>query len=220
MPARIGLYGGTFDPIHLGHLIVARAVRELLAMERMILIPSARPPHKAAEETTAAAHRLAMTRLAADGEPGMEVSDCEIKRSGPSYTIDTVAEFRRRLGDDVELNWIIGADTLRELATWHRVEELVDACRFVVAARPGSESPDLDPLREVLRDEQIDRLRANRVETPLIDISATEIRRRVADGRSIRWLVPESVRAYIHEHRLYRTHVAARTEGHTDPRHP
>lgn len=203
MIPRVGLYGGTFDPIHAGHLIVARAVRERLSLGRLILIPSAQPPHKSLHRVTDASHRLAMTRLAVEGQPGLEVSDCEIRRTGPSYTIDTVGRFRQELGPEAEMVWLIGADSLRELAGWHRVDELVGACRIVVAARPGWESPDLSPLRARLRPEQIEQLIAGRLETPRIDISSTDIRSRVACGLSIRWLVPEAVERYIFEHRLY-----------------
>lgn len=205
MSQRVGLYGGTFDPIHVGHLIVARAVRERLELERVILIPSARPPHKPAVTLADAPHRLAMARLAVAHEPGLAVSDCELRRSGPSYTIDTVAEFRQSLGPDAEIVWIIGADTLGELASWHRVGELVDACRFVIAVRPGWETRDTSSLRGPLSDEQIDRLEASVIETPRIDVSATDVRQRIARGRSIRWLVPDSVRAYIAQHILYQT---------------
>jgi nicotinate-nucleotide adenylyltransferase len=204
MAVRIGLYGGTFDPVHSGHLIIARAARERLSLDQMILIPSAHPPHKPIECLTEAAHRLAMVRLAVEGETGFEVSDCETRRSGLSYTIDTVAGFRAEVGPDAEIVWLIGSDSLRELAGWHRVEELADACRIVIAARPGWESPDLAPLAARLRPEQIERLRSNVLDTPRIDISATEVRRRVAAGLSIRWLVPDAVAQYVAEHRLYR----------------
>jgi nicotinate-nucleotide adenylyltransferase len=209
MATRVGLYGGTFDPIHVGHLIVARAVHEQLSLDRMVVIPSARPPHKSPMGLTASSHRLAMARLAVESEPGFEVSDCEAKRTGPSYTIDTVAEFRGTLGPDAELIWIIGADTLGELASWYRVGELVEACRFIVVARPGYESPDLTALRAQLTAEQINRLRDSLIDTPRIDISATEIRQRVGKGSSIRWLVPESVCRYIIDHQLYRTDTQA-----------
>lgn len=210
MAARIGLYGGTFDPIHVGHLIVARAVRERLDLERVVLIPSARPPHKPRSALTDASHRLAMTQLAVEGEPDLDVSDCETRRDGPSYTIDTVAEFRERLGPEAEIVWVIGADSLAELASWYRVEALADACRMVIAARPGWDRPDLTPLHGTLREDQIASLKRDLIETPRIDVSATDVRRRVAEGLSIRWLVPESVRDYITEHGLYARPTATR----------
>ena len=205
MAVRVGLYGGTFDPIHVGHLIVARAARERLGLDRMILIPSAHPPHKPSADLTDASHRVAMSKLAVEGESDLEVSDCEVRRTGPSYTIDTVAEFRDRFGPDADLIWLIGADTLGELAGWHRVEDLVDACRVVTLARPGWESPDIEPLRSRLSGEQIARLCDDHIDTPRIDISATDIRRRLADGKSVRWLVPEPVHQYVVGHGLYGT---------------
>ena len=204
MAAPIVLFGGTFDPIHFGHLIIARSVGEQLAAARIIFIPSACPPHKSEAAITSTDHRLAMTRLAVDSEPGFEVSDCELQRSGPSYTFDTIAHFRRTLGNDAELCWIIGADSLGELVSWYRVGELVDACRIVTASRPGFDDPDLVALSTVLSEAQVARLRENVLTTPRIDVSSTDIRRRVAAGRSARYLVPETVRAYIEDNSLYR----------------
>ncbi len=203
MAMRVGLYGGSFDPIHVGHLIAARAARERFELDRMILIPCAQPPHKPAGDLTDASHRLAMARLAVEDEPGLEVSDCEVGRAGPSYTIDTVEAFREQLGPTTTLVWLIGADTLGELASWHRVDELVDACQIVIAPRPGWESPDVTSLRGRLRDEQIERLRDGLIDTPRIDVSASDVRRRVARGLSIRWMVPGPVRQYIAQQGLY-----------------
>jgi nicotinate-nucleotide adenylyltransferase len=145
-----------------------------------------------------------MVRLAVEGEPGLEVSDIELLRSGPSYTFLTVEEFRRSTGPGVPLYWIVGGDTLPELYTWYRIRELVDLCQIVTAVRPGYDAPDLSPLARVLSPGQIAGLRESILPTPRIDISATEIRRRVREGRSIRYLVPEPVREHIEAQRLYR----------------
>jgi nicotinate-nucleotide adenylyltransferase len=204
MSQGIALFGGTFDPIHHGHLIVGRAVAEVLDCARVVFIPAQNPPHKVGRGLTDAAHRLAMARLAVADEPRFDVSDIEIRRTGLSYTILTVEAFRREVGPEVPLAWIIGGDTLPELHTWYRVRELVDACRIVTAVRPGFEAPDLAPLRRSLSAEQIERLRADVLTTPRIDISATQIRRRVRESRSIRYLVPESVGGYIAASGLYR----------------
>jgi nicotinate-nucleotide adenylyltransferase len=204
MASGIALFGGTFDPIHHGHLIVARAVLEQLGYERLVLIPSPNPPHKVGRELSDASHRLEMARVAVEGEPRFEVSDCEIRRAGLSYTILTVEAFRQSIGADGPLAWIIGGDSLPELYSWYRISELVDACRIVTAVRPGYEVPDLAPLRRTLSDEQIERLRGDILPTPSIDISSTNIRRRVREGRSIRYLVPDAVRAYIEQHGLYK----------------
>jgi nicotinate-nucleotide adenylyltransferase len=203
MGARVGLFGGTFNPVHIGHLIVARSVFEHLKLDRMVLIPSANPPHKGPEGVADAEDRLAMLRLAVADEPGFAVSNCEIERPGPSYTIDTIIAFRQDLGDEAELHWLIGADSLSELASWHRVEDLVALCRIVTAARPGWESPDLSALVERVGEREVGLLREGILPTPRIDISASEIRRRVRGGRSVRWLVPETVARYIDRRGLY-----------------
>jgi len=203
MAAVVALFGGSFDPIHNGHLIVARSVAEQLGASRLVFIPAATPPHKRHNDLAPAEDRLAMVRLAVAGESGWEVSDCELRRDGPSYTIDTVVEFRERLGAETPIAWVIGADTLPELASWYRVEELVELCRIVTAARPGWERPDVAPLRARLAEAQVRRLAGDILDTPRIDIAATDIRRRVREGRSIRYLVPDAVREYIERRRLY-----------------
>ncbi len=204
MSQGIALFGGTFDPIHHGHLIVARAVMEHLDLARVVFIPAPNPPHKIGQSLSAAEHRLQMARLAIAGEPRFEVSDIEIHRAGLSYTILTVEAYRRMVGPDVPLAWIIGGDSLPELHTWYRVRELVDACRIVTAVRPGYETPDLSILQRSLTDEQVARLGGDIITTPRIDISSTEIRRRVRAGLSVRYLVPEAVAEYVDANRLYR----------------
>ncbi len=204
MATRIGLFGGSFNPIHNGHLIVARAVAERLRLERVILLPSARPPHKGDRKLLDGVHRAAMVKLAIIEEPLFEFSDFDLTRDGPSYTIETVMHFRQSLGPQAELHWIIGADSLSELTAWHRVRDLVDACGIVTAARPGWEAIDWAPLRAILSDAQVAALQAGVLPTPRVDISSTDIRRRVREGRSIRYLVPDPVRSYIETHALYR----------------
>ena len=204
MPERIGLYGGSFDPIHHGHLIIARSVAEQLGLAQVILLPSAQPPHKAAQVLSPVTHRQAMVAAACADEPLFELDTFDLEREGPSYTVDTVAHFSRRLGAEVELCWIIGADSLAELTLWHRTADLVDSCRIVTARRVGRPAPDWDQLRKLLTEAQVEKLRAGLVDTPVIDISATDIRQRVRAGRSIRYLVPEAVLSYIDKHQLYR----------------
>lgn len=183
---RIALYGGTFDPIHHGHLILAREAREQLALDRVVFIPAARSPFKPGIAITPPELRLAMVRAAIAEEPGFEVDDTEITRGGTSYTVDTVLSVRAR-EPDAELFWLIGQDHVRELPKWHRYTELCELVTFAVFTRR-----DGDPLPEHLP----------RV-TRQIDISATDIRSRVANGLSIRYLVPESVRELIAQNRLY-----------------
>ena len=213
----IALFGGSFNPIHNGHLIVARAVAERLGLSRVVFIPSPSPPHKANVDLADAADRLEMVRLAIAGESVFEVSDLELRHGGVSYTIRTVESFRQAAADQT-LHWIIGGDTLPELHTWYRVRELVERCRIVTAVRPGFEVPDLSALERVLTADQVRRLKEDILPTPRIDISATDIRRRVAEGRSIRYLVPEAVRQYIEQRGLYRQGGSSVAGGDCSPR--
>jgi nicotinate-nucleotide adenylyltransferase len=203
MSERIGLYGGSFDPIHFGHLISARSVAERLDLSRVILIPSARPPHKQGAEVTEPRHRLAMARVAVKDDPLFEVSDVELRRAGPSYTFDTVEHLGERLGTSVELFWIIGGDSLPELPTWYRIAELVSRVRIVTATRPGWEAPAMSVLAEAVGNEHARVLLDDRCDTPAIDISASDIRARVGAGRAIRYLLPEAAASYIATHGLY-----------------
>ncbi|MGQ9651460.1 MAG: nicotinate (nicotinamide) nucleotide adenylyltransferase [Phycisphaerae bacterium] len=203
--ARAGLllFGGSFNPIHVGHLIIARAAAEQLSAEQVVLIPSAAPPHKTNSNLATPEDRMEMVRLATAGEPGFVVSNIELRRQGPSYTILTVEDYRRELGSGTPLYWLIGGDTLPELHTWYRIQDLVELCTVVTAVRPGFEAPDLSALSNALPASQIHRLERSILPTPRIDVSATEIRWRVREGRSIRYLVPDRVAEYITTNRLY-----------------
>ncbi len=145
-----------------------------------------------------------MLRLAVAGEPLFEVSDCELRRSGPSYTVLTVQEFREQLGPEADLFWIIGADSLGELVNWYESERLVGLCQIITAARPGWDEVDTDKLRTRFSSQQVERLLTGILETPRIDVSASEVRQRIRQGRSIRYMVPDTAAAYIAEHGLYR----------------
>ncbi len=204
MAGRIGLYGGSFNPVHCGHLITARAIAEQLDLQRVIFLPSASPPHKAEKGLLDPAHRGEMVKLAIADDPVFEFSDFDLTREGLSYTIDTVAHFRQLFGPDAELYWVIGTDSLAELTTWHRVSALVDACRIITAVRGGCEPIGWDQLRGSLSEAQTASLRAGLLETPAIEISSTDIRRRIRQGRSIHCLVPAPMRTYIVQHGLYR----------------
>lgn len=203
MSQRVGLFGGSFDPIHFGHLISARSLAERLNLDRVILIPAAQPPHKRGRPITPGEDRLTMTRLAVEGDPWFEVCDAELRRQGPSYTFDTVSEIRAALGEGPALFWFIGADSLPELPSWYRIPELVRAVQIVTATRPGWRPPPAAQLAKAVSCADAAALLAHCYQTPAIDISATDIRGRVAAGRSIRYLTPEPVRAYISAHRLY-----------------
>ena len=183
---KIGIYGGTFDPIHNAHLILAREALEQLELERVIFIPAAVSPHKVGAMSASGALRLEMLQAAVDGEPGFEVDDLELHRPPPSFTIDTVEELKRRHAT-AEIFYLIGSDNLPRLHTWHRFDELQQLVRFAILAR------DEKPIES--RHTTIRRL---------IDVSATEIRNRVATGRSIRYLVPASVEEIIRRQQLYK----------------
>jgi nicotinate-nucleotide adenylyltransferase len=191
------LFGGTFNPIHTGHLLVARAVAEAAGCGRVVLVPSAQPPHKPrAAELAAAKDRSNMCQAVAKGDSFFEVTEIELNRHGPSYTFDTVQELKR--AGETEIAWLIGADMLQILPTWHRAAELLKMVRFVVVRRPGYVI-DWDELPA-----EFSELRNHVVDAPLLEISATEIRQRVRDGKSIRYLTPPAVEQYIEERGLYR----------------
>lgn len=197
------LFGGSFNPIHHGHLIVARHAAEALGLGRVVLMPSATPPHKSTAGLAPAADRLKMCRLAVEGDPMFEVSDWEIQRDGPNYTLETIRHFRAQGYAADEVHWLIGMDSLHELGTWYRAAELVDECTIVTVARPGAQHPTRAALCRSFTAAQADRLLAHIVDGPQIDIASTEIRHRVMSGASIRYLLPEAVRIFIAERGLY-----------------
>ena len=193
-------FGGSFNPIHHGHLICARAVAEQRGFDKVVLVPSSQPPHKRLHaEMAAPEHRLAMCRLAVEGSDLFEVDDLELRRDGPSYTLDTVRELRRRGWPEV--HWMIGADMLQILPFWHEPAALLAETRFLIVARPGW-SLDWDRLPP-----EYQALRKDVVTAPLVEIRATEIRERVREGKSIEYLTPEGVERYIGRHDLYRTNT-------------
>jgi len=191
---KLGIFGGSFNPPHIGHLIVLESVRDQLQFDRVILIPSAEPPNKPAPMLAASAHRLEMTRLAVKENPEYEVSDIEIRRRGISYTVDTVKELSVLFAGH-SLSLIIGADNLLEFETWKSPTEILSKVDLVVMSRPGFN----------LQGNKSELARMARcVNVPQIGISGTDIRRRVKLGRSIRFLVPAAVEEYISQKRLYR----------------
>ncbi|HAF03757.1 MAG TPA: nicotinate (nicotinamide) nucleotide adenylyltransferase [Spartobacteria bacterium] len=185
---KIGIYGGTFDPIHHAHLILARDAREMLGLEKLIFVPAATSPHKDSPAASAEM-RLSILRAAIEGETGFAVDDCELRRAPPSYTIDTVEEIQQREAGS-EIFYLIGEDNVAALASWHRFERLQNMVRFVVLDRTGAQTNH--PYEVVHRK---------------IDISATDIRKRIASGRSIRYLVPPAVEEIIRRNNLYREPV-------------
>ncbi len=199
---RVGFYGGTFNPVHVGHLLVAREARERLGLDTLYVLPNSRSPLRVGEALAPAESRLEMLRLALEGEEGLGVCDLEVRRGGTSYTVETLRELRRRHAG-VELTFLMGADSLETFDRWVGPEEICDLARVVVLPRPGV---DAHPALEALEKRASGVAGKIRVlpEGRRIDISATEVRRRAAAGQSIRWLVPEAVERYLLAHRLYR----------------
>ncbi|NTV29397.1 MAG: nicotinate-nucleotide adenylyltransferase [Candidatus Omnitrophica bacterium] len=188
---RIGLLGGTFDPIHIGHLLMARTAMEQMRLDRVIFIPSCVPPHKKVPTLFSTKDRLEMVRLAVDDVPEFEVSLFEVQKGGKSYSVDTVRHFRQTLGPEAKLFFIVGGDAIKELDSWRDIDELKKLCSFVSVNRPGY------PRGE-------EKFRYHAVTMNGIEMSSTEIRKRILAGKSIRFLVPDAVLGYIKSENLYK----------------
>ena len=198
----IGVMGGTFDPVHLGHLAVAEEARARLNMAEILFVPAGQPWLKTDTYISPAEHRVNMLRLAIADKPYFKLSTMEIERAGASYAVDTAAELKGQLDAADELFFILGWDSLAELPQWREPQRLLEMCNLVVAPRPGYSAPDLKKLEVAIPGLS---QRALILDKPQIDISASEIRKRVAQGLSIHHLVPEPVNSYIKEHKLYIT---------------
>ncbi len=218
MAQKIGILGGTFNPIHYGHLAAAEEVRDRLKLDRVLFIPSFQPPHKRENDVPSAVHRMEMVRLAAAHNQFFDNSDIELKRGGRSYTIDTIEALRESY-PGIDLYFITGLDSFLEIQTWNHWERLLTLCTFVVLSRPGYQFTDLLKIDFMLpaQDQVLKLDRGELVHVdfragawsvyleliPLYDISSTDIRTRVKEGRSIKYLLPEAVETYIIKHKLY-----------------
>jgi nicotinate-nucleotide adenylyltransferase len=191
--AKLGVLGGTFDPIHMGHLVLAEQVREKLQLEQVIFIPCASPPHKTEQELSSAKDRFEMTKLALEGSPYFLVSDIELKREGLSYTIDTLRKLKE-LYKNSEIYFFTGSDVLNEITTWKDPEEIYKLAKIVIGIRPGFDK--FDPENHFARKSTI-------VNITGVDISSTQIREKVKKGESIKYLVPLKVEEYIKKKNLY-----------------
>ena len=205
MKRRIALFGGTFDPIHCGHMCVASHAAEQIGAHTVVFIPTKRSPHKKLFPVAGGQARLEMIRLATEGQEGFQVSDCELKRCEPSYTLDTVGEMSNEYGRDNEFYWLVGADMVGELDKWYKICELIDVCNLSVMLRGGVDRPDFTRFERDFGAERVEKLERNVISTPLVNISGTEIRRRVADRQNIKGLVDVKVLAYIEKNVLYRS---------------
>lgn len=192
---KIAVMGGTFNPIHYAHLISAEEVRENFGYEKILFIPTARPPHKSQPNIVSAAHRYQMVLLATKENPFFEVSRIELDREGPSYTIHTIKALRDIYGQTAEISWIIGADSLIEYKIWKDFDNVLKQCTLIATTRPNY---NLEKVPMQIRN------RVKNLQVTGIDISATDIRQRIRNNLSIRYLVPESVASYIDKHKLYR----------------
>jgi nicotinate-nucleotide adenylyltransferase len=191
--AKLGVLGGTFDPIHMGHLVLAEQVREKLQLEQVIFIPCASPPHKTEQELSSAKDRFEMTKLALKGNPYFSVTDIELKREGLSYTVETLRELKE-LYKNSEIYFLTGSDVLNEITTWKDPEEIYKLAKIVIGIRPGFDK--FDPENHFARKSTI-------VNITGVDISSTQIREKVKKGESIKYLVPLKVEEYIKKKNLY-----------------
>jgi nicotinate-nucleotide adenylyltransferase len=200
MPERIGIFGGTFDPPHLGHLILASEAHVQLKLTRLLWVLTPVPPHKMNRPISSLDDRLAMVKLALKDEPAFELSNIEIERPGPHYTLDTIHVFSNQY-PNADLILLLGGDSLRDLPTWHRPADLVAACHQIGVMRRPGDSIDMDKLEAKIPDLKT---KVKFVEAPLLEIASSEIRRRAARGLQFRYYLLPAVYQYIQEHNLYR----------------
>jgi len=197
----LGLLGGSFDPIHNGHLGIARFIQNSLALTKLVFIPAYVSPFKTWKQAAPALDRYAMVKLAVAGEPAWEASDWEIKKTGISYSYDTIAHFKEEYGSAYDLYFIIGADSALELDKWYRIDEALQLCTFLVASRPGS-TDKVELMKKALAAKHLTNIMW--MKTPEIAVSSTEIREKIQKGLSIDGLVPQAIVEYIRQRDLYR----------------
>jgi len=200
---RVGILGGTFDPVHVGHLIIAEEALSRLALDQVLFIPAGQPWLKADQALSPAEHRLKMVELAIASNPRLSVSRIEVDRPGPTYTVDTLERLKRDLGEDVQLYFILGLDALEQFHRWEQPARIIELCQLAIASRPGFQNSRI-------LDEQLGRYpnlgsKVNFVAAPVMDISGSSIRQRASEGRSIKYRVPEAVERYIKQQGLYYT---------------
>jgi nicotinate-nucleotide adenylyltransferase len=199
---RVGLMGGTFDPIHYGHLVTAEVARTEFSLDLVIFVPAGIPPHKRGVRISSGTDRYMMAVMATVTNPYFQVSRTELDRPGPSYAIDTVRHFRDQFDKETEIFFITGADAAIEILTWKDAKDLLKECGFIVATRPGCSTGELE--RRLLEARAHSTHSIHIVEVPALAISSTDIRRRVEQGEPIRYLLPSNVETYVHKAGLYR----------------
>jgi nicotinate-nucleotide adenylyltransferase len=199
--ARLGILGGTFDPIHIGHLILAEEARDLLGLDQVLLAPAADPPHKREQGKSLATHRIKMVELAIADNPHLALSRIDVDRPGPHYTLDMMRLLQAQHGPGVEFFFLMGLDSLVDLPTWHRPAELMQQCRLIAFSRPDADF-DWTVLEAALPGV---RQRVGLLPMPLMQISSRDLRQRAQQGRPLRYQVLPQIEQYIHEQRLYRS---------------
>jgi nicotinate-nucleotide adenylyltransferase len=202
---KIALFGGTFDPIHLGHTAVAAAAAERIGAEAIVFVPAKCSPLKESFPEASDDDRLQMIALAIADNKNFQMSDYELKRPEPSYTLETVRRFQTDYGNDTSIYWLIGADNINDLSRWYRIIELIDQCNLSVMYRAGCNTPDFAKFTDIWGPQRVAKLQENIVETPLIDISSTQIRNGLAAGRDVADMLSPLVADYIRKHNLYQS---------------
>lgn len=197
---KIGIMGGTFDPIHFGHLVISEVSRFEFDLEKIIFIPTGVPPHKATYMVTNPEHRYNMVQLAIEDNPNFEISPIEIERPGPSYTVDTLRQLVNNY-PDTEFYLITGADAILEITTWKSFEQLAELCYFIAATRPGYQNENFLKQIKILPGKLPEKIFP--IEVPGVAVSSTEIRKRIAQGKPIKYLLPQKIENYIFQNRLY-----------------
>lgn len=199
------MFGGTFDPIHLGHTTVACDAAKRIGADKLIFVPAKRSPLKGFLPRASDDDRFEMISLTIAGEKNFEVSDFELRKPAPSYTLETVEKFQAECGADTSIYWLVGADGLDDLVYWHKIVELIDACNLTTMYRAGFEPPDFARFEGVWGRRRVEKLQRNIVQTPLVDISSTEIRNRLAKGLDASKMLHPAVLSYIRERGLYQS---------------
>lgn len=202
---KIALFGGTFDPIHLGHTTVAAEAARHIGAEKTIFVPAKRSPLKGFLPKASDSDRFAMMALAIAGNKNFQLSDCELKKPEPSYTLETVRQFQEANEAETSIYWLIGADSIDELQLWYRITELIDACNLSTMYRAGCEPPSFAKYKDIWDSERVEKLQRNIIQTSLIEISSTEIRNRLAAGDNVTDMLHPDVADYIRKHNLYRS---------------
>ena len=202
---KIGIMGGTFNPVHSGHLVTAQEALSQFKLDRVIFIPTGNPPHKIEKDIADAEDRYIMTVIATSSNSNFYVSRMEIDRKEKSYTIDTVRQLRKKYGKNSSLYFITGADAILEILTWKNTDEIISLCKFIAATRPGYDMTRIEDLRKKLfSSSEASYKKIYCMEIPALSISSTDIRNRVRSGRPIDYLLPEGVSNYILKHGLYK----------------